>query len=695
MEEELADWFATYRERLLKRRHRGVVVLSGPADWGRDTAARLVAWMDGQGLWVGEHCPVAALFQCRGAGARQWLGRNLDLLVWDSHAGTHPSGFGAVSGALVGGGVLIWLAPPLSRWRQGPDPDYERLRRHRPPYRFLARMADILEDVTGDPPHALLTPETRRLHLPPETDKASLPPDGPTLDQAAAVDAILSLESQAHAAPLVLRADRGRGKSAALGMAASRLVLDRGLRVGVTAARPASLDSFWCFVPASCRDRIHFVAPDELLRRRPGLDVLLVDEAATLPVPMLAALVSRWPWSTLATTVNGYEGTGRGFDLRFRCVLDRDYPGWRELMLSEPIRWAADDPLEPLINRLLCLNADVPELQGGGGRIRYEKLDRDELLKDEGLLSDLMGLLVSAHYQTSPDDLRQILDDPETELWIAREGRTLVGVAWLLHEGGLDSELAESVWLGRRRPKGHLLAQSLAFQGGDPVAARLHYARVTRIAVHPERRRGGTGLELLSRVEEAASEMGMDVFGTSFGATLDLINFWESAGFQLLRVGTRRDAASGTHSAMMGKSLSAAGRRLCNDQQLRFARHWPWLEPCFREMAQPLKMRLEDMLPCVDEPTNALLEEADRRELQAFAYGHRELAVSRLPLNRLHRLSPTLPRDWKEGDRQLWQRAVVEGADWEQLRRETVTAGKRHGLERLRSLVMILRSGQD
>ena len=69
---------------------------------------------------------------------------------------------------------------------------------------------------------------------------------------------------------------------------------------------------------------------------------MLVDDAA---IP--ASLLARWLAFAIAfaTTVHGYEGQ-RGFALRFRDILDRQAPQWRELTLQAPIRWSAGDPLE-------------------------------------------------------------------------------------------------------------------------------------------------------------------------------------------------------------------------------------------------------------------------------------------------------------------------------------------------------------
>jgi len=103
-------------------------------------------------------------------------------------------------------------------------------------------------------------------------------------------------------------------------------------------------------------------------------------------------------------------------------------------------------------------------------------------------------------------------------------------------------------------------------------------------------------------------------------------------------------------------------------------------------MEQPLKRRLEALLPCADEPASLTLDEADQRELHAFIHGHRELGASRLPLNRLDRMTASVARHWDACDEQLWREAVVDGADWETLRCKAIIDGKRQGLDRLRLL---------
>lgn len=72
------------------------------------------------------------------------------------------------------------------------------------------------------------------------------------------------------------------------------------------------------------------------------------------------------------------------------------------------------------------------------------------------------------------------------------------GALWLVDEGGLSQELSQAVWAGFRRPRGNLVAQSLAAHGSNPLAATLRGRRVSRIAVHPARQREGTGQQLIA-----------------------------------------------------------------------------------------------------------------------------------------------------------------------------------------------------
>ena len=75
-----------------------------------------------------------------------------------------------------------------------------------------------------------------------------------------------------------------------------------------------------------------------------------------------------------------------------------------------------------------------------------------------------------------------------------RDGDYVAATALVGIEGGFDRELAQQIYDGRRRPRGHLLPQTLSAHAGLGEAPRLRCARVIRIAVHPAVQKRGLGV---------------------------------------------------------------------------------------------------------------------------------------------------------------------------------------------------------
>ncbi|MEN9422995.1 MAG: hypothetical protein RL122_378 [Pseudomonadota bacterium] len=476
--------------------------------------------------------------------AHTLLGQECDVLVFDAHSGFNVNAFAAVSGTLCGGGVLYLLTPPLDEWAAFADPDYRRFIPH--PYqpadvqgRFLQRFVRMLRDGC-------------RSDFSPTV---GLKPDLQSVAVTTIVQAVV---------PLVLTADRGRGKSAALGLAASQLRAS-GKRVLLTAPSRATVATV--FKHAELPP--HFFAPDELLQTLPEGEVLLVDEAAAIPIPLLLKMLAHYPRCVFSTTLHGYEGSGRGFALRFQKALDARASAWQAVRLQQPMRWAEHDPLEHFINQSLLLNADLAPFTPCGGRVgvggngtKDRQLDRDELAENEPLLRQLFGLLITAHYQTRPSDLRQMLDAPDISIHVLEQHGVIVAVALLSREGGLDEELTAAIHAGTRRPHGHPVPQTLTFHAQIPRAAELVCERVMRIAVDPTVQNQGLGAQLLQHLLGFAAQQQADYVGVSYALTPELQRFWERAGFVLARVGHRQDTASGSRSVVQVKALSAAAQQL-------------------------------------------------------------------------------------------------------------------------------------
>lgn len=683
--EALKHW----QQQLRSAGERRLVLVEVAAEQGRRYAAELfVSSPDARRLWVGESGLSPSIKPQR---APDWLGRELDLVVWDGWLGNPPDGIAALLGTLGAGGLFVWLMPPLDEWPGYDDPDYRRTGLDDiADHPFARRLAGVLQN---DPQVVRLGLDgllTGTLTLPVSAPAFAA---GDTEDQLAAIDAIYRTGLGRRRRPLILRADRGRGKSTALGRAAAQLLHGKRERIVVTAPSAEAVEQVLTAAqaawPQTARSgttlaanehSLKFVPPDVLLRERPEAGLVLVDEAAGLPAPVLESILTGWPRVVFSTTVHGYEGTGRGFDVRFRDVLDRITPQWQELHLRQPIRWIEGDPLERLTNRLFLLDAESASEIETSADLHIEHWQPAGASETE--LAEAFGLLTDAHYRTTPGDLRQWLDDPNAETWLARSGGAVVGVLWISLEGGLSAQLAEQVMRGERRIRGHLLAQGLASHGGLAEAASLSIARVVRIAVHPGLRRRRVGRTLLEAGRAWAVEAGCDLFGTSFGATSELLSFWRNVGLEPLRLGLHQSASSGEHTLQMAVGCSEAGNRVVHNLKQRFAEHWPLLlASSFSDLEPGLTLSLTEHW-LRSQP----LAPMDHTELAAFADGYRLFELSRLPLQRLSRIPGVARSLQAEPDGALWCHAVLQGWSWAALQAGGLCTGRRDGETRLRCL---------
>ncbi|MFW1676866.1 tRNA(Met) cytidine acetyltransferase TmcA [Pontibacter sp. JAM-7] len=639
----------------LQQFHRRLLLLSGSADWCRGHAAALV---DTTTLWVGD-TPPPDVEAVQGRDCHRVLGHTYTSIVFDAWSGFNPNSFGQVSGTLQGGGILTLLCPTLDQWPEFDDPEHASLAVE--PYttadvgrRFISRISRLLEDD----PYTLIVHETRPL---PDDDAAlaeliepqsvlshqAVPPFA-TEDQQQAVELIIR-QLQRGRRPAVLTSDRGRGKSTALGIAAAQLAGFDYHDILITApdrsAVQVALSIAAELLPqASLTEQgvvhatghIRFMLPEELLQQPGEGQVLLVDEAAAIPVAMLARLLKQFPRIAFASTVHGYEGTGQGFAIRFRRVLDSVTPQWKAFHLHTPVRWAPEDPLEQLVFNLLLLNAEPAVLSGwqdAGSAVSVTRLERDQLNEDYTTLQQLFGLLVLAHYRTTPGDLRILLDSPNLHIWILRVSGQVAGAALVATEGPLPEDLIDAIWSGQRRPRGHLLPQTLVHQEGYRMAAGLACGRVMRLVVHPDLQRQGFGRLLLQHVSAAGAEMSWDYLGTSFALTDELYGFWRACGYEMVRLGNQRDAVSGCFAALLLKPLSTAGRACISRAEQRFARQFTYrLTDDWKALEPALVMAVLTQVDCPE-----TLDEDDRSDLVGFVRFNRSYESSAYALQKLLR----------------------------------------------------------
>ena len=544
------------------------------------------------------------------------LGRTREAVVYDAGQRLDPHAVARAVGAVEGGGLVVLLTPPLDVWPERRDGFDESLAV--PPFavadvtghfrrRFVATLrahpgiaifdadaATVERDGLTDPAPRLRT-----------TDPSM--PDGHTFpvaayrrcltaDQVGALQAFESLMESGRA--VVVEADRGRGKSSAAGLAAGSLAAagrdvlvtaperrnaaellerarelrdDLGSEGGDAADRDTGSSADDGDLPIRIGDgSVRFARPTAAVDRAGSADVLIVDEAAALPVDVLLTCLDAQAVA-FTTTVRGYEGTGRGFEVRFRDRLVESDFAVIERTMDEPIRYAAGDPIEVWLFRALLLDAtpaaDQLVADSTPGNVTYRRLDPSALLDDEHLLRELFGLLVVAHYRTEPADFARLLDAPNVSVRALTCDGHVVSVALLAREGDLPADLRAEMYEGAR-VAGNMIPDVLTSQLRDEAAGGPVGQRVMRIATHHAVRGCGLGSRLLAAIED---EFGDDVdwLGTGYGATPELVDFWRENGYHAVHLSTSRNERSGEHSAIMLASTSSAGAEL-------LGRHTEW-----------------------------------------------------------------------------------------------------------------------
>ncbi|EFC6286750.1 tRNA cytosine(34) acetyltransferase TmcA [Shigella dysenteriae] len=575
---------------------RRLLVLSGEEGWCFDHALKLRDALPGDWLWISpqpdaeNHCSPSAL--------QTLLGREFRHAVFDARHGFDAAAFAALSGTLKAGSWLVLLLPGWEEWENQPDADSLRWSDCPDPIATPHFVQHFKRVLTADN-DAILWRQNQPFslaHFTPRTDWH--PATGaPQPEQQQLLQQLLTMPSGVAA----VTAARGRGKSALAGQLISRIA---GSAI-VTAPAKAATDVLAQFAG----EKFRFIAPDALLASDEQADWLVVDEAAAIPAPLLHQLVSRFPRTLLTTTVQGYEGSGRGFLLKF-CAR---FPHLHRFELQQPIRWAQGCPLEKMVSEALVFD-DENFTHTPQGNIVISAFEQTLWRSEPETPLKVYQLLSGAHYRTSPLDLRRMMDAPGQHFLQAAGENEIAGALWLVDEGGLSQELSQAVWAGFRRPRGNLVAQSLAAHGSNPLAATLRGRRVSRIAVHPARQREGTGQQLIAGALQYTQDL--DYLSVSFGYTGELWRFWQRCGFVLVRMGNHREASSGCYTAMALLPMSDAGKQLAEREHYRLRRD-----------AQALAQWNGEMLP-VDPLNDIVLSDDDWLELAGFAFAHRPLLTS-------------------------------------------------------------------
>lgn len=387
-----------------------------------------------------------------------------------------------------------------------------------------------------------------------------------TVDQAKALlKFIEAISEKTLRSTVSLTASRGRGKSAALGLAVSAAIAFGYSNIYVTSPSPENLNTFFEFVFKGFdaleyqehidyglmqstnpefnkavirvnvfrehRQTIQYIHPTDC-QKLSQAELLVIDEAAAIPLPYVKSMLG--PYLVfLASTINGYEGTGRSLSLKLlnqlrmqaapmgantNAVNKKDSGAatgrtLHEVTLNESIRYKPGDAVETWLVKLLCLDStSVTPISSGcppPDNCDLYYINRDTLFcyhkASEEFLQRLVALYVASHYKNTPNDLQMMSDAPAHHLFcllgpVDPNRRTLPEVLVIIQvclEGEISKNSVLEGFSRGKRASGDLIPWTIGQQYQDADFPKLAGARIVRIATHPDYQGMGYGARAL------------------------------------------------------------------------------------------------------------------------------------------------------------------------------------------------------
>ncbi len=538
------------------------------------------------------------------------LGETFSSLLIDFTEGFHPNDLGIIVETIAEGGIIIAISPPIHAWNNLISAWHEELVSE--PYsvkdivprfykRFIRRTLKAEGIIVFDAdrrdvvkPYTFRKTEESREEIKLPTEKREI--NKKLYKLCATQDQVRVLELFEHffdrkknRKAVIITADRGRGKTAALGIVTPYLiwrmykVLKKPVRVMVVAPTPQAVQTFFKFlrkglvrygikfrvkennglitVVNSKFARVEYVVPRRAMVEKDLADIVIVDEAAGIDVPVLWKISEGVKYIIFSTTIHGYEGTGRGFNIRFLRRLEKcEDIEIEKIHLIEPIRYGKGDPIEKWLYDVLLLDAQPAELDEEDlkaieeGKLEFEFLAKDELFENENLLREFFGIYVLAHYRNRPSDIVILADMPNHLAFRVKVNEKTVCSLHVAVEGRMDDETIKKMAEGYK-PRGQIIPDLVLKHYWDYDFPKLVGVRIVRIATHPSVMGKGIGSFALQKIVEWAQAKDMDWVGSGFGVSPELMRFWLRNGFYPIHITPQRNEVSGEHTLVVIRPL--------------------------------------------------------------------------------------------------------------------------------------------
>ncbi|ADM12350.1 putative P-loop ATPase/acetyltransferase fusion [Encephalitozoon intestinalis ATCC 50506] len=612
------------------------------------------------------------------------LGRTVDMLILQDFEALSPNLIATSMETVRGGGAIVLLldtAHSIETLISHKTDLHEKIGEFEPRYNkrlfkslISSNFALFLDDKLNVL-DCMNSPKDKNLKVSKDKYEEQYDPDsevlkslGKTRDQIYIIEEIFkALESRAGKTVFSITASRGRGKSAALGISIAKAISLGLLSVYIASPAIENVKTVFLFLITGLeklgykkyidfkiiyqfrgnkrfmqkieftggrKHIIEYFNPANELKYYP--DLLVVDEAAAIPLVYLTKLI--FPnFVIMATTVNGYEGTGRAFSVKLSEMLRKSSAEsssfiYKELTMKESIRYGQNDPVENWLYKALLLDASVPKIQGcpRPSECSLFYVNKDVLFSGkppaEKFLNDVFSLFISSHYKNSPNDLQVLADSPRHEIFALvtpaeDDGKDIPKVICSLQ----ISFEGKCTRTGHLR-EGNLIPWVISEEHIDASFLNVYGIRIVRIAVHPEYAGMGYGTASLNLLIKHLSSHGEDIcsmkvrdgekdillqnitdvlipqvswIGASFGMAETLCRFWLKNQFVPVGVKQAVTQETGEHSAVFIRSLSHTEEdRIYKYNQKFMSRFVGQLSSSFKSLGPSLSLSLlKDPVP--------------------------------------------------------------------------------------------------
>ena len=347
-----------------------------------------------------------------------------------------------------------------------------------------------------------------------------------------------------------IKAARGRGKSALLGLAISAAIAKQATNILLFAPKVENIQTVFQFIEVGLkqlgylehqdyriikedakrqlanitgidimrthRQVVRYISPellvDQQLDHKNSLislaDLLVIDEAAAMPVDLLRTVIDSETFCMISSTVHGYEGSGRALQIKVVNQLTKCQKMGKQLIqlqLETPIRYGSGDLVETWLYNLLLLDCEkfLEQHRHNFGMsvplpedCNLYMLSRDCLFSGEpateSFLKLVWSIFATSHYKNQPNDLMLVADNPTHRLFILvgpiTDKSKLPMPLAVIHaaiEGGMENKSVQASLQSNKRDDGNMVPWVLAGENLDPEFGELVGVRTVRIASNP------------------------------------------------------------------------------------------------------------------------------------------------------------------------------------------------------------------